>query len=81
MSDIMPPADPQEEIDALREQIAELQQQLSARAPADTVSELTRQLDAAREELAALRAAAPPSTSPKPSSRRLDGFYEVEDSE
>lgn len=80
--DIVPSADPQDEIAALREQIAELQRELeTARSNSGTsaaeLSELRRQLDDAQRELAALR----PSPSPVPSGRRLDGFFEVEDPE
>lgn len=80
MTEIVPPADPQDEIAALREQIADLRRELdTARATSGTsdaeLSELRRQLDDAQRELAALR----PSPSPAPSGRRLDGFFEVED--
>lgn len=73
----MPPSDPQEEISALRARIDELQEQLSQRASSADLSELRRQLDAAREELKTLREAAPPSTI-VPSVRRTDGFFEVD---
>ena len=73
----MPPSTPEEEIANLRTQISELQRALEARAPAAELTELRRQLEEAQRELTELRRS--PSPAPAPSSRRLDGFYEVED--
>jgi hypothetical protein len=81
MSDeLMPAPTPEEEIQTLRERIEELTRELeTARNRPDDSAELRRQLADAQRELGELRRHSPSPPQPAPSSRRLDGFFEVEE--
>jgi predicted nucleic acid-binding Zn-ribbon protein len=70
--EIVPPADPAEEIERLRERIADLENELRE-AKAAAAAEVQTEITGLRAQLAAL--VNPPAAKGK----RLDGFFEVDD--